>query len=590
MRNSWLNMFPILLTLLLISCQQPQAPEPVGNIALELVFADGGVPKNSLGKHASRQIDDDFSRVHATVYRDSSTEWDNDLNSIGSTFQAAIELDEGTGYWVDVEAYLNDILCYIGSSDIFSINGGETKNVSVVMSADFPDAPSDLVVTLVSGPAINLQWTDNSENERWFIIERKIGISGSWNPTDTVAQDITAHQIDGLSNFMDYFYRVYAYNPAGASGYSNEESVSTYYVWERTFGGGDEDRGFSIRQTSDGGFIIVGDTYSYGAGNSDIYLIKTDASGNELWSHTYGGISNDESSCIQLTSDGGYIIAGGTESYGAGDCDVYLVKTDASGNEQWSNTYGGSAYDRGRFVLQTNDDGYVIVGNTYSFGAGDNDVYLIKTDASGDTTWTKTFGGINDERGDCVQQTADGGYIITGLTWSFSSGHFDVYLIKTDASGSEEWYQTFGGNNEDAGKSVQQTIDGGYIITGYTYSYGAGGDDLWLIKTNSNGNVTWDHTFGDYSLDGGNFVQPTSDDGYIVTGWNSAGAGLADLWLIKTDVYGNSEWDYKFGGSLDDVGSVVQQTTDGGFIMVGTTESSGAGSHDVYLVKIGPVQ
>src|SRR3972149_78207 len=203
---------------------------------------------------------------------------------------------------------------------------------------------------------------------------------------------------------------------------------------------------------------------------------------------TFGGTSDDWGFSVQQTTDGGYIITGTITSFGAGGQDVYLIKTDAGGNSLWTKTFGGITYDVGNSVRQTTDGGYIIAGTTYSFGVGNADVYLIKTDANGNTLWTKTFGRTNSDLGYSVQQTTDGGYVIAGLTDSFGAGLYDVYLIKTNGSGDTLWTKTFAGRHIDEGYSVQQTTDGGFVITGYTGSFGAGNADVYLIKTDANGN------------------------------------------------------------------------------------------------------
>lgn len=215
---------------------------------------------------------------------------------------------------------------------------------------------------------------------------------------------------------------------------------------------------------------------------------------------TYGGASDDFSGSVQETKDGGYIIAGGTKSFGAGGWDVYLVKTDSLGDTLWTRTCGGTNGDGGYSVQQTSDRGYIITGHTYSFGAGWDDVYLIKTNASGDTLWTKAYGGVDWDYGYSVQQTTEGGYIIAGITESFGSGWGSVYLIRTNASGTLLWSRIYGGTADDEGKSVQQTRDGGYIIAGKTTSFGAGGNDAYLIKTDSSGTVVGVEESTDFTL------------------------------------------------------------------------------------------
>lgn len=318
--------------------------------------------------------------------------------------------------------------------------------------------------------------------------------------------------------------------------------------FEKTFGGANFDLGYSVQPTSDGGYIITGSTESYGNGDADVYLVKTDANGDSLWTKTFGGASQDYGSSLQLTSDGGYIIAGRTE-YSNGDKDVYLIKTDANGDTLWTKTYGGTSLDFGLFVQQTTDGGFIITGATESFGNGGRDVYLAKTDANGIEQWAQSFGGSVFDLGNCVQQTTDGGYIIVGGTNSFGNGDRDAYLIKTDGNGVEQWNQTFGGVEFDVGNSVKQTSDGGYIITGRTASFGAGNKDVYLIKTDGSGTEQWYKTFGGPSFDLGTAVQQTPDGGYVICGGtDSFGAGARDAYLIKTDSNGTELWNETLGG------------------------------------------
>ncbi|WP_424445244.1 hypothetical protein [Methanothrix sp.] len=314
--------------------------------------------------------------------------------------------------------------------------------------------------------------------------------------------------------------------------------------WDRTYGGLGKDLGFFVQQTKDEGYIIVGGKKSFWiVGNYDLWIIKTDAKGNVLWDRTFGGSGEDLGFSVQQTNDDGYIIAGYT-SFTNGK-KAWIIEIDSQGNKQLDMATGRADSEAASIGL-TKDGGYIIAGYTPSSGSGKEDVWLIKTNSKLHWDWLKTFGGPSRDLGLSVQETEDGGYIIAGLTESFGAGKGDVWLIKTDPKGDKEWDRTFGGSNFDSGASVQQTRDGGYIITGYntittdnvrSYSRlfnSANIGRVWLIKTDSKGIELWNETFGGTRNDWGNSVQETRDGGYIITGvTESYGAGKEDVWLIK---------------------------------------------------------
>jgi hypothetical protein len=350
-------------------------------------------------------------------------------------------------------------------------------------------------------------------------------------------------------------------------------------TFERTYGGIEFDWGQSVQQTQDGGYIVAGQTQSFGPWDYDVYLVKTDSVGDTVWTRTYGGNHDDAGWSVQQTQDAGYVVAGFTMSFGAGDYDVYLVKTDSLGDSVWTRTYGGFDADLGYSVQQTEDRGYIIAGETHSFDMGSGDVYLVKTDSVGDTVWTRTYGGSDWDFGYSVQQTQDGGYVVGGQTRSFGAGNYDVYLVKTDSVGDTLWTRTYGGPGIDVGTSVQQTQDGGYIITGGPY-------DVYLIKVDSVGDTLWMRTYGGSYAQLGRSVEQTQDGGYIVAGYTGFSGGYEeDVYLVKTNSLGDTVWTRTYGGIDCDNGYSVQQTQDGGYVIAGFTVSFGVGSRDVYLIK-----
>jgi len=324
----------------------------------------------------------------------------------------------------------------------------------------------------------------------------------------------------------------------GGDFYVVKADASGNVEWEKTLGGSEIESGRAVDKTADGGYIIAGKTASYGTGG-DFYVVKTDASGNVEWEKIFGGSSYEEAFAVQQTADGGYIIAGDTDSYGAGRTDVYLVKTDASGNVTWDSVFGASGFDHGYAVDQTTDGGYIIAGTTTSYGAG-GDFYLVKADASGNLTWDVAFGGSEFDCAFDVTQTTDGGYILVGETLSFGAGSYDFYVVKADASGNAEWEKTFGGSDWDDGLSIEQTTDGGYIIAGNSGSFSVNGDG-YLVKTDASGNIEWDKTVGGSDYDCVHALKQTADGGYIVAGETySYGAIGGDVFLAKVSAWTNT--------------------------------------------------
>lgn len=276
-------------------------------------------------------------------------------------------------------------------------------------------------------------------------------------------------------------------------------------------------------------------TKSFGIGVGDVWLLKTDANGDTLWTKTYGGTGYDGGESVDMTSDGGYIVVGWTNSF-VGNWDFYFIKIDAYGDTLWTKAYDDGTANAAFSGQQTHDGGYIATG----FSGGWEDVLLVKTDPNGDTLWTRIYGGYDWEYMRSVKQTLDGGYILAGWTWSFGAGWEDVYIIRTDSIGDTLWTRVYGGTSYDEGYSVVPAAGGGYLVVGYTNSFSVGYSDVWILRLDANGDTIWTKTYGGMLSDQAREVQKTHDGGYVIVGYTgSFGAGGRDVYLIKTDVNGN---------------------------------------------------
>ena len=372
---------------------------------------------------------------------------------------------------------------------------------------------------------------------------------------------------------------------------------STENTWHDgiTFGGPGFESAQSVQQTTDGGFILAGSTTSYDEGG-DCYLVKTDTQGNEEWSRTFGGLHPESAQSVQQTTDGGFILAGYIHSYNHDSYpdEIYIVKTDTQGYEEWSKTFAGLESAKAHSVQQTTDGGFILGGWTDAPGSSSSGwyCYMLKIDAQGNEEWSRSFAGSISSWAYSAQETIDGGFILAGRVVSSPGTGWDVFMVKTDAHGDKEWSKTFGGSGSDNPQSVQQTTDGGFILAGFTTSYGEGDQDCYLVKTDTQGNKEWSRTFGGSEDDKAYSVQQTSDGGFILVGSTESYGDsesdsyiYSDCYLVKTDAQGNEEWSKTFGGSEADEAYSVQQTSDGGFILVGSTESYGAGLSDILMIK-----
>lgn len=354
-------------------------------------------------------------------------------------------------------------------------------------------------------------------------------------------------------------------------------------MWSKTYGNGKE-CGDSLVETSDGGFAIAGGTGSFGAGENDFWLVKTDANGKMEWNQTYGGAESESAEALIKTSDGGFAIAGNAHSFDYGECDFWLVKTDSYGNLEWNQTYGGPGHDYARSLIETSDGGYAIGGSfdsDYEDPFGDRYLWIVKTDSYGNMEWNRTYSDSPSNYCSDLVETNDGGYLLAGGTRRYLL-EANIWIIKTDEQGNIEWDRRYGGREHSGANSLVKTSDGGYALAGYL------SQDFWLIKIDGSGNIEWNQTYSKSGVEEAYSLVETSDGGYALAGYTRKGqlnTGVTEGWLVKTDASGNEIWSQTYGGTGDQYLYSLVETSDGAFALAGWKTSTYAGPPDLWLIK-----
>lgn len=366
-------------------------------------------------------------------------------------------------------------------------------------------------------------------------------------------------------------------------------------LWSRMYGRmQDEDYCNAIWHTDDGGYMLAGRTWAYDEEVTDLLLVKTASNGDSLWSRTYGRDEQEFCTSALRTTDNGVLLAGQTLSYGAGFWDYYVVRTNANGDTIWTRSYGGTGADFCTDAIETSDGGFILAGRTESFGVDGYDYWVVRLNTDGDSLWTRTYGGAGDQECESICQTSDGGFALLGATSFAETDTSDFWLIRTDPQGDTLWTRSFGSSSGLWGTVIRQTADGGLILAGIIYSYSAHRKDVLIIKTDTNGDSLWSRTYGGWYDEHCNDIQQTPDGGYLFAGWTySYGNGNhtnPNAWLVRLDANGDSLWSLALGGNGREECTSFLQEQDGSYSLAGmrneSTENTLVG--DFWLVKTGP--
>jgi hypothetical protein len=402
-------------------------------------------------------------------------------------------------------------------------------------------------------------------------------------------------------------------------------------------GSGKDESGWdrSTRPTSDGGYIVSGSIntdVSHGHGAEDMWVVKLNPTGIIQWQKVLGGSDRDKSFSIQQTADDGYILIGSTDSDNSGDVganhgksDIWVVKLNPSGGIQWQKVLGGNGFEDGRSIRQTTDNGYILIGSTDSDNSGDvganhgkSDIWVVKLNPTGGIQWQKVLGGNGFEDGRSIDQMTDGGFILTGLTDSDNSGNVganhggsDIWVVKLNTAGDIQWQKVLGGSGREESFSIRRTTGGASVLTGSTDSdnsadVGAnhGGSDIWVVSLNPAGAIQWQKVLGGNGLESGRSIEQSVDDGYILTGSTTsddtgdvgANHGGSAIWVVKLSPGGDLQWQKVLGGNGFEDGRSIAQSKDNGYILAGNTNSddtgdvgSNHGGSSLWVVKLNQV-
>lgn len=470
-----------------------------------------------------------------------------------------------------------------------AFKGAITSDYSNIASAVSLHAPKDLEAEGMAIDLVMLTWNDLSGKEDGFDIQRSTdGVD--YQTVDTVAADETSYTDMGLEAGTIYHYKVRAFDHGGGvSDFTDPDGTATFVIpWACAYGTKQGDPAYAMARTVDLGYVTAGNTYATSTGLPDFWLVKTDLKGDVVWQMAYGGAKTDHLAAITATQDGGFIVAGETDSFGAGKYDYWLMKLDADGKIEWQKTYGGLDNDYARTVVQTSEGGFIVAGESRSFGAGGYNAWVLKLDRDGVVEWEYLYGGSAEDFVCSVAELKDNGYAIFGHTYSFGVKKSDLWLTRLSKSGEILGQLTYGGEEFEYANSMTFLDNGGFLLTARTHSFGGGAGDAWVIKIKETGGIEWQKALGGKELDYLNDVALPPGDEFVLAGETfSFGQGEGDAWIMLLNANGAILWEKAYGGALRDHAAALCTLVDG-LAATGYTYSFGAGDRDMWTLKIDP--
>ena len=497
------------------------------------------------------------------------------IPNVSDTIVQINEFDPVTPYWY--WAKIEDIHGYYSISDGFYV---------------LDEHPTEVTINPIvfSDSLFSISWSGNSESdfESYMLFESNFSdMSSAVKIFETNDINTTTFDHYQIEQSQYKYYQILVQDHWGLQSTSDIQEGCSWFIFNQTYGDASYDYGRHLINTTDGGYIIVGNTSLLGNSYSNVLIVKVNYKGDQEWTQDHTFSTTDRINSSTELPDGSFIMVGSAISSSNASKDILLLKTDQNGGIVWHQTYGTDQDEVGNAIQYLNNGNFILVGYSIDSNTGYSLINLLYVDNVGNEIWNRTYGGgTGNDYGYSIIHTNDGGYIIAGITRSQGNNNGDAWIIKTDNDGNEEWSQTYGGQDTELIRSIAHTTDGGYILAGQTNSFGSGYNDAYLVKTDSEGNQEWTQTFGGIGTDHGRSVMQTADQGYIISGYtDSFGDSGFNFWLIKTDLSGNLEWQQSYGGTGDDRGLWGMQTSDGGYIITGYSNSNSNSVPDILLIK-----